>query len=206
MGLLLVVAGCGGGTASPPASTIAVTSTTYVTIPARSTTTTVPPPAEELTQSAEESDAGDSGDSGDSVADASEVDPSDDPNQERTHEIESGDYLLGIAREYDVPIDYLPAYNGWADGLAHALVPGQTLRIPPADWTPDGEGGDGTTADGETESSSAGECDTYTIRAGDAKSTVAAAHDVSVAELDAANANTPSYAGFVIGIEIQIPC
>ena len=49
-------------------------------------------------------------------------------------------------------------------------------------------------------------CGTYTIRRGDTKGAVAADHDVTVAELDAANADTQFYSGFVIGIEIAIPC
>lgn len=152
-------------------------------------------------------DAGDAGDPGDVGAEEPELDPSDDPTRERIHEIESGDYLVSIARDYDVPINDIPEYNGWDDGLRHALVPGETLRIPPADWTPEGDDGAGTTtADGGSSSSPAGECDTYTIQRGDTKGAVAAANDVTVAELDAANATTQFYSGFVIGIEIAIPC
>jgi LysM repeat protein len=163
-------------------------------VPARTTTTTLAPPPDD------NSESGDEGDDPDSST-------SDDPNQERIHEIEFGDYLVGIARDYDVPINYLPAYNGWDDGLGHALVPGDTIRIPPADWTPEGEGGDDTTADGsEPESSSEDGCGTYTIRRGDTPARVASAHDVTVAELDAANAGTPFYSGFVVGIDITIPC
>jgi LysM repeat protein len=176
-----------------------VTSTTYVTIPARSTTTTAAPAPE---------DTSDSGAETESDSDDPQATTSDDPNQERIHEIESGDYLVGIARDYDVPINDIPAYNGWDDGLGHALVPGETIRIPPADWTPEGEGGDDTTGGSdatESESSSEG-CGTYTIRAGDTPARVANAHDVSVADLDAANAGTPFYNGFVVGIDIVIPC
>ena len=42
--------------------------------------------------------------------------------------------------------------------------------------------------------------------AGDTKGRVAARLNTTVAELDAANADTPHYAGFVIGIDIIVPC
>jgi LysM repeat protein len=173
-----------------------VTSTAYVTIPARSTTTTAAPRPEDATGS------------GDDTDDDPESTASDDPAQERIHEIESGDYLVGIARDYDVPINYIPEYNGWTDGLGHALVPGETLRIPPSDWLPEDERAAASTDETGTgpESSSGDGCGTYTIRRGDTKGAVAADHDVTVAELDAANAGTQFYAGFVIGIEIAIPC
>ena len=193
LALVAALAGCGGGSAGPPRSTVAQTSTTYATVPARTTTTTVAPAPDE-----NDASNGDGGDDPESSA-------AGDPNQERIHEIRSGDYLVRIAREYDVPIDYIPLYNGWEDGLRHALVPGETVRIPPADWSPDADttpGSDGP----EPESSSGDGCGSYTIRAGDTPARVASAHDVTVAELDAANAGTPFYRGFVVGIDITIPC
>jgi LysM repeat protein len=200
IGLTTVVAACDAGSAEPPASTVAVTSTTYVTIPARSTTTTAAPRSEDTSATGDQG-----GDSDDEDPDSS---TSDDPNQERIHEIVSGDYLVGIARDYDVPINYIPEYNGWDDGLGHALVPGETVRIPPSDWLPEDERGAASTdeTDEASESSSGDDCGTYTIQQGDTKGAVAADHDVSIAELDAANAGTPFYAGFVIGIDINIPC
>jgi LysM repeat protein len=204
IGLMTVVASCGAGSATPPASTVAVTSTAYVTVPARSTTTTAAPRPE---------DASETGDQGDNSGDEDpESSAADDPNRERIHEIVSGDYLVGIARDYDVPINYIPEYNGWDDGLGHALVPGETLRIPPADWLPEDERGAATTGDSDTTDPQAELCEdgeapeTYRIRAGDTPARVAAAHDVTTAELNAANADTEFYSGFVVGITINIPC
>ena len=48
--------------------------------------------------------------------------------------------------------------------------------------------------------------ETYEIQPGDIPANVAREHGVSVTELNAANANTPNYRGFVVGIEIKIPC
>lgn len=187
------VAGCGGDPdAAPTLSTIAVTATDYVTIPARTTTSTIAAP---------QNDNG------------SQSSVEDDPTQERIHEIQAGDYLVGIAADYDVPVNYLPAYNGWDDGLRHSLVPGDEMRIPPSDWDPNGPESpvvstDATTPDDSTTSDcAAGEQpETYTIQAGDIPANVARDHDVTVAELAAANRNTPNYGAFVVGIEINIPC
>jgi LysM repeat protein len=204
IGLMTIVGACGAGSAEPQASTVAVTSTTYVTVPARSTTTTAAPRREDP------SETGDQG--GDSGDEDSESSVQDDPNQERIHEIVSGDYLVGIARDYDVPINYIPEYNGWDDGLGHALVPGETLRIPPSDWLPEDERGAASTEESDATDPEAELCDdgeapeTYRIKAGDTPARVATAHGVTTAELDAANANTEFYAGFVVGITINIPC
>lgn len=179
-----------------------MTSTTYVTIPARSTTTAAPRPDNE-------EGSGDGGGEAEPEDANPESSTPADPNQERIHEIESGDFLYGIASDYDMTADDIVAYNGWTDGVRHALVPGQTIRIPPADWQPEDERGAASTdenAGSAPDSSSDDGCDTYRIRQGDTKGRVAAAHDVTVAELDAANASTQFYAGFVIGIDIQIPC
>lgn len=183
------IAACGTGSESASSSTVGVTSTAYVTIPAR-TTTTAAPPLEAAGASV-----------GGGGATTTESSAAEDPAQERVHEIESGDNLVRIAREYDVPVDYLPAYNAWSDGLGHALVPGETMRIPPNDWTPDA-----ATESLGTEPEDGSACETYKIRAGDTPAGVAADHGVTVDELAAANTATQYYEGFVVGIVINIPC
>lgn len=202
-GAMLGLSSCGDDpSAAPTVSTIAVTSTTYVTIPARTTTSTI---------AAVESDSG--SDDGGGGATASSA--ANDPTQERVYEIQAGDYLVGIAADFDVPVNYLPEYNGWTDGLRHALVPGQEMRIPPSDWDPNGPAASDASTDGSgasapddtTEACADGEQpETYTIQPGDIPANVAEDHGVSVAELNAANTNTPNYRGFVVGIEINIPC
>ncbi len=201
-GVIASMAGCSNPTAAPTVSTIAVTSTAYVTIPARTTTSTI---------AAVESDAGVGDNNGER-----ESSVADDPTQERVYEIKGGDYLVAIAADFDVPVNYLPEYNGWDDGLRHALVPGQEMRIPPSDWDPDGPAGpdasddtsDGSAPDETAVAGCAGgeQPETYTIQAGDTPGRVAVANDVTVAELAAANQGVTGYAGFVVGIEITIPC
>ncbi len=48
--------------------------------------------------------------------------------------------------------------------------------------------------------------ETYTVQSGDTPGRVAVANDVTVAELAAANQGVTGYAGFVVGIEITVPC
>jgi len=202
-GALLGLSGCGDPSAAPTVSTIAVTSTAYVTIPARTTTSTI-------ATVPNESGNGDNGDPADS-----ESSVVDDPAQERVYEIQAGDTLVGIATDFDLPVDYLPEYNGWTDGLRHSLMPGQEMRIPPSDWDPDGTAPDASTdaTDGSApDATTDAECadgeqpETYEIQPGDIPASVAEDHGVSVQALEAANEDTPYYAGFVVGITINIPC
>lgn len=209
---LVALSSCSGGSASPGVTVVAAgTSTTFRTEPVRTTTTTVAPPP----------DDGDS-DSGNGGGDAGDGSLGDQPDAEstgeQTYEVRRGDYLVGIANRFDVTAEDIAAYNGW-ESVQHALQPGDTIRIPPEDWDPDeataGSGPDDVTSVGDSvagEADSDGTCpdgseqQTYTIRAGDVKGTVARRFDVTVAELDAANAGTQYYDGFVIGVEILIPC
>lgn len=201
-GFVAGLVGCSNPTAAPTVSTIAVTSTAYVTIPARTTTSTI---------AAVERESGGGYNNAES-----ESNVPDDPTQERVYEIKAGDYLVGIAADFDVPVNYLPEYNGWTDGLRHALVPGQEMRIPPSDWDPNGPAAPDAptdTSDASTpdENANAGcaqgeQPETYTVQSGDTPGRVAVANDVTVAELATANQSVAGYAGFVVGIEITIPC
>lgn len=203
---LVGLSACSGGGGGGPEVTVvaAATSTTFRTEPVRTTTTTVAPPPEP-----------DDADTGSANGDTDEG-ASPDPTGEQSYEIRGGDYLVGIAQRFDVTADAIAEYNGW-ESLQHPLQPGDTILIPPQDWDPD-EAAPGSTGD-DVASTDGGEADaddgtcpdgseqqTYTIRSGDVKGTVARRFDITVSELDAANANTQYYAGFVIGIEILIPC
>ena len=188
-------AACREGDDASGVTTVLQTATTYATVPLRSTTTSRPtlPP-----------------------------DPNGRPTPttidrsvEQPYEIHSGDYILKIANKFDVPYQTLIDYNGWSDGVNHALVPGETIRIPPAGYDPSStlpSAGGPEASTGASGPASGDTCpdgsarQTYTIRSGDTKGRVAARLNTTVAELDAANADTPHYAGFVIGIDITVPC
>jgi len=45
--------------------------------------------------------------------------------------VQSGDYLLGIAKKTGTTVDGIVAANGWTDGSAHNLQPGQKIKLPP---------------------------------------------------------------------------
>lgn len=210
---LVALSSCADGNAAPEVTVVAAaTSTTFRTEPVRTTTTTIAPPP--TVDDGGDGDGGGVGDGG--VGDGGDADPdgSAAPTGEQTYEVRAGDYLVRIARQFDVTAEAIVAYNGW-ESLQHDLQPGAEILIPPQDWDPDEsigsgapdeatESSDGAAADGSCPDGS--EQETYTIQAGDVKGTVARRFDVTVAELDAANATTPYYAGFVIGIDIVIPC
>jgi LysM repeat protein len=195
LGVVGAACGDGGGDDASGITTALVTATTYATVPLRSTTTTRPTVAAR------------DGDDGGRPANT-ELDRS----VEQPYEIRSGDYILSIARKFDVPYQVLIAYNGWSDGANHALVPGESIRIPPAGYDPAAASAVGS-AVGSTPAAAGGPTcpdgspqETYEIRRGDTKGRVAARLDTTVAELDAANASTPRYPAFVVGIDILVPC
>jgi LysM repeat protein len=195
-----VVAGCGGGGEPSVEFRGSATSTTFVTLPPPSSTTTPPatsPPAQQP-----------SGDERDEQP-TEEPDPVDPLTGNRLYEVQRNDYLLRIATRFDTTPEAIAEVNGWSS-VQHNINPGDTIQIPPVE-DPDASEPDTASA---TESSepSAQECadgsepQTYTIQRGDIPARVAARFDVTVAELRAANVDTPNYNAFVVGVEINIPC
>jgi LysM repeat protein len=134
---------------------------------------------------------------------------------EQEYVVQAGDYPLKITDMFGVSLDDLVAYNEW--GSANEFPgPGTTIKIPPGGTAPAATGTDETTSDTtatETEAATATIPDagdncgegTYVIVAGDLPGRVASKFDVTLDALNAANAGTPGYAGFVVGIEIVIP-
>lgn len=139
---------------------------------------------------------------------------------EQEYTVRSGDAVSLIARRFGVAMDDIAAYNEWPNGINQNIFPGDVIRIPPGALVPEAvtaspdpaptTGTDGgTTATQTTLAGADGECveGTYTITAEDTTRTrVANRFDISVDQLDAANANTPGYSAFYPGLEIRIPC
>ncbi len=134
---------------------------------------------------------------------------------EQEYVVQAGDYPLKITEMFGVSLDDLVAYNEW--GSANEFPgPGTTIKIPPGGTAPaateTAESTDDTT-ETATDAATATIPDagdncgegTYVIVAGDLPSRVANKFDVTLDALNAANAGTPGYAGFVVGIEIVIP-
>lgn len=125
----------------------------------------------------------------------------------------AGDSPSSIAGRYSIPLQALLDENGWE--LVDQQVPafpfaGAVIRIPagatvPVETVPAStpEGGE---AAAETTEPESGACGTYVILEGDNPSVVAAKLDTTVEKLNAVNATTEGYSGFILGITIQVPC
>lgn len=203
--LVAALAGCGDDDDAGPGGTVAeIKPSTYVTVTTLATGATTLPGG------------------------APTGEPGDTTMSEQTYEVQSGDFLSGIAADFEVEMDQIANFNNWADGTAHPLFPGDTVRIPPGAVIPaaadeeeeatdtteedsgssnDDEATDTTEADEDPELCPDGEPrGHYTVKAGDFPGRVAASLDVTVTQLNEANTNTPGYSGFIVGIEINIPC
>jgi LysM repeat protein len=143
----------------------------------------------------------------------------------QVYEVQSGDFLGGIADDYGIPPESIANFNQWDNGVEHMLHPGDMINIPPGAQVP----ATGDEADEEDSSSDEESADTeadqeevdpddpprcsdgsrqgtYTIEAGDIPALVAESLDVTVDQLDEANANTPGYSAFIVGADILVPC
>ena len=122
---------------------------------------------------------------------------------EQSYTVQSGDGLMRIANIYSVTAEAIATANGWVDGTAHPIFPGDIIKIPAGGIVPYP-----TTTTTQPPPTTAAPCisDTYTVVSGDSPSRVASKFGVTRAQLDAANRNTKGYKNFVVGIEINIPC
>jgi LysM repeat protein len=153
----------------------------------------------------------------------------------QVYEVQSGDFLGAIADDFGIPPESIANFNQWDEGVNHMLHPGDVVNIPPGAEAPSAEDEDadedededsdsGSDEDSDTteeeEDAEQEEVDpddpprcpdgsrqgTYTIEAGDIPAQVAESLDVTVDQLNEANANTPGYGGFIVGVDILVPC
>jgi len=134
--------------------------------------------------------------------------------------VQSGDAPYVLVTRFGVTLEDLLGVNEWTD-VSQFPFPGTVILIPPgaksvaaveagtadsgtADSTDDATEGSTPTA---TIPDAGDNCDqgTYTIAEGDYLGKVASKFDVTVEALNAANANTPGYSSFYVGLEIVIP-
>lgn len=126
--------------------------------------------------------------------------------------VQANDVPFTVANRYGITVDALnlanvdtPGYGAFYVGLkikipAGAITPSSTvptettLPATPTETTTTLAGGASNCAQGS-----------YTIVEGDLPGTVAQKFDVTVAQLDAANANTKGYKNFIVGVKIIIP-
>ena len=130
----------------------------------------------------------------------------------------AGDVPVNVAKRFGITLEALslanvdtPGYGSFFVGLVikipeGALVPGPTTTAAPSTATTPSDGG--TPALTTTVAPDSNGCTpgTHTIADGDLPGTVAQKYDVTVAQLDAANANTKGYKNFIVGVKIVIPC
>ena len=140
---------------------------------------------------------------------------------EQVYTIQAGDYPGRVAELFGITVDELNNYNDDVEGYS-AFYVGLEIKIPPGANIPAATGSTDTATETDTDTDTdtatdagttttlapSSECTegTYTIAEGDIPITVAEQFDVTVDELNAANASTPGYGGFIVGIEIVIPC
>ena len=196
---------CGGSSdASPSATTLLLdSSTAFATLPPATTTTTIP--------GAEDGAAVVAG--------------------EQEYTIQAGDFPLGVAGRFDLTVEELAGYNGWANcssaGCSSFPGPGTTIKIPPGAANPSAgtpaqdtggqqvevvTGGEAETAEpadpvGEPIPDAGDNCGPgrHVIQAGDIPIRVAEIYDVTLEALNEANANNPAYQTFIPGQELIIP-
>lgn len=88
---------------------------------------TVPDESATTTTAASETTDGDTGEGGDSTTSPpTTVDTS----GGGTYTVVANDYLGGIAEKVNSTVDAIVEANGWSDGAAHALHPGDVIKIP----------------------------------------------------------------------------
>ncbi len=129
--------------------------------------------------------------------------------------IVAGDVPVNVAKRFGVSLDALNLANVNTPNYAKfyvntvikipegALVPAPTTTIAPGTDTPAVSVATTTTAAANASGCTTG---SYVILDGDLPGRVAKKFDVTVAQLDAANANTSGYKNFIVGVTIVIPC
>jgi LysM repeat protein len=194
----VVLSSCGGGESGATQSTVdlSAASTAFVVRPPATTE----PPADTLAE-------------GDPDAVVEGI-------QEYT--VQSGDAPYVLVTRFGITLEDLLGVNEWTDPSQFPF-PGTVILIPPgaksvtaAATTDSADTSTDTSTETETETEAtptetipdAGDnCSqgTYTIVEGDYIGKVASKFDVTVDALNAANASTPGYSSFYVGLEIVIP-
>ena len=193
----LLLGACSGSsdpTTDAPSITLNVNETDYQTVPPATTTTTI---------AGAEEDGAISG------------------TQE--YVVQAGDVPVNVAARYNISLEDLSNLNGWAGCTLTACgqfpFPGETIVVPatggttvtadpsPADPAADTDTAVDTGEVGEPIPTSGDNCEagSYVIASGDIPITVAEQFDVTLEELNAANATNPSYTSFIVGETIVIP-
>jgi LysM repeat protein len=185
----LFLTGCGDDASGARTTLGTVQNTSYVVEPPITTTTTTTLPTE--------------------------VVPGQTVPGEQSYTVVAGDSVYKIASLHGIAPDALANYNDWPEGIAHNLLPGDVVRIPPGSQAP---GSGSSSSGGQTSSTGGGETPatpttaaetgtgcTHTVVANDNPTRVANEYGVTLEELNNANVGNPAYTRFLIGDSINIP-
>ena len=134
---------------------------------------------------------------------------------EQLYTVRSGDYLFGIAKLYGKTADEIATYNQWAEGIAHNLFAGDSIKIPPGaisvDQTaittaPTTPADSTATAVATSTTVGAGEGGTYVVKAGDALSLIASRNGTTVQAIIDANGWADGIDHLIYeGLKIKLP-
>lgn len=181
---------CGDSSTATTSSVLNMSSSNYATLP--TTPSTLPPS---------------------STAVGETVPPGTKTTEITEYTIKDGDVPFTVANKFGITLDALNLANADTSGYS-AFYVGLKIKIPVGATIPSASTDTTTTAasvtPAETTTTLAGggsNCTqgSYTIVAGDLPSTVAKKFDVTVAQLDEANAGTSGYKNFIVGVKIIIP-
>ncbi|MEO1057029.1 MAG: LysM peptidoglycan-binding domain-containing protein [Actinomycetota bacterium] len=185
----LVLSACGSADegATLPTLDVSTESTAFIVrIPPSTTTTTAAPQV---------------------VGDATDA-PRTGPQE---YTVQSGDYPLKVASDFDITLDQLVAANGWASADSFP-APNTVIQIPAPTSSDDADQAavdvDDASEQEDTVATTGDDCAVreYAIEAGDtSRLAVANKFNISVDALDAANAATSGYNAFYPGLLIVIP-
>ncbi len=127
----------------------------------------------------------------------------------------AGDVPVNVAKRFGVTLDALNLANANTPNYAQfyvntvikipegALVPAPTTTVAPGTDTPTASAATTTTAAADANGCTTG---SYVILDGDLPGRVAKKFDVTLDQLNVANANTKGYANFIVGVTLVIPC
>lgn len=191
-GAVALLAACGDSTTATTSSVVNLESTSYHTLPP--TQSTLPPTTLPTAPGA-----------GTVTTEVTE------------YTVQAGDTQFGVATKYKISLDALNLANADTAGYS-AFYVGLVIKIPAGATIPTATTDTTTTVAGATTPSTPAQTTTtlagggsncaagsYTIQTGDYPGLVAKKFNVTVAQLDAANANTKGYKSFYPGLVIVIP-
>ena len=132
--------------------------------------------------------------------------------------VQAGDYPLKVAEQFNVPLDDLIAFNGWASANEFPF-PGSVIQIPPGGIAASAAGvetadeasvdveatGEEPVGDAIPEAGDNCAEGEHTVVAGDFPLALTRKYDVTLEALQAANAANPAFQQFIEGQTIIIP-